>query len=369
MPTVLLVDDHEANTASLALELGDLNRDWKILTANSEAAADDLITNNDIDLVLTDLVMVTERGGMQILQSAKRRDPLVMVIIFTAYEAHLNRYEAFDLGAFDCIQKNVPGVVAREEINVKARAALRFRELAKMEIEQTRRLAFLQRYFDPRVFEVIERDPAILDLKRQTITIAFWDIRGFSKLCETLKAHPTLIAGFLRDYSQVASEVIFAHGGVLDKFIGDGVMGLFGALRIIGQDDAADASQAVLAAIAFRDRFQSIVAKWLAEWALYTAEVIDIRLGCGIHTGVDTLVGNVGTEARDQFTALGPHVNFAARLQDRSQQGEILISSTTQARVRARFTLTSRESICDVKNIPGEFAIFEVTSFEVTSII
>jgi adenylate cyclase len=360
MPRILLVDDAEANTSSLALELQDLNPDWEIVTANSEAAARPILEAGDIDLVLTDLVMVNEQGGMQVLEDAKQRDPLIMVILFTAYEAKLDRYKAFELGAFDCIQKNVPGVIAREEINVKARAALRFRELTKREIEQMRRLTFLQRYFDPRVYSVIERDPSVLDLKRQTVTIAFWDIRGFSRLCEILKAHPTLIAGFLRDYSQSASEAIFANGGVLDKFIGDGVMGLFGALGSIDSDGKQDAENAIKAAVDFRERFTSIVERWSQEWALYTPEVIEVKLGCGIHTGVDTLVGNVGTSDRDQFTALGPHVNFAARLEGRATEGEILLSSTTEARIRGRAKVKRRERINDVKNIPGEFAVYEV---------
>lgn len=359
MPTILLVDDQEANTAALSMELRDLNPEWTIITANSEESAGAFLASGPVDLVLTDLVMVEEQGGMQVLEEAKRRDPLMMVILFTAYEAKLDRYRAFELGAFDCIQKNVPGVIAREEINVKARAALRFRELAQKEVDHTKRLAFLQRYFDPRVFRSIERDPRILDLRPQTVTIAFWDIRGFSRLCETLKAHPTLIAGFLRDYCQVASEEIFSNSGVLDKFIGDGVMGLFGALDP-SDDGKRDAENAVRAAISLRDRFSAVRSRWIEEWALYTPETIDVRVGCGIHTGVETLVGNVGTDARDQYTALGPQVNFAARLEARAENGEILISSTTEARIRQRFRLERRGTIDNVKNIPGTFAIFEV---------
>src|SRR5262249_49085307 len=152
------------------------------------------------------------------------------------------------------------------------------------------------------------------------ITICFWDIRGFSRLCEILKANPTLISGFLREYCEVGARTIFEHGGLLDKFIGDGIMALFGVLDGKNDDGKGDAIQAVRAAMTLRMRFKALLEKWVKEWALYTPHKIEIGLGCGIHSG-EALVGNVGTEFRDQFTALGPQVNFASRIEARSEPG------------------------------------------------
>src|SRR5262249_26556120 len=152
---------------------------------------------------------------------------------------------------------------------------------------------FLRRYFDPGVFDTIEKDRSLLDLRLRTVTIGFWDIRGFSALCENLKAHPTLIAGFLREYCEAASRIIFKHCGLLDKFIGDGVMALFGVLQPKDDHGKSDALSAVCAAVDTQLAFTQIVKKWSEQWALYTPTKIDIGLGCGVHTG-EVLVGNVG---------------------------------------------------------------------------
>lgn len=73
-----------------------------------------------------------------------------------------------------------------------------------------------------------------------------------------------------------------------------------------------------------------------------------------------TLVGNVGTESRDQFTALGPHVNFAQRIESKANKGQILVSASTKARTSDHFEFNKIYTINDVKHIPGEFDIFEV---------
>ncbi len=361
MPKILIVDDEVENLKSLKRYLEDSAPGWVISTAQNEAEAK--IALNDIppDVVITDLVMANEESGMNILSDAKARDPLVMVIVITAYEKKLDRYRAFDLGAFDCVQKNMPGVIAAEEILVKTRAALRFRQLAREQIENQKRISFLGRYFDPKVFETIEKNPDLLNISSRTLTVCFWDIRGFSLLCEVLKAHPTLLSGFLREYFQIAADAVFQHHGVLDKFIGDGVMGLFGALNHRDPEGRQDATNAVNAAIALRLKFSELMNKWTDQWKLYTPQSIEIGLGCGMHTG-EALVGNVGTETRDQYTALGPHVNFAQRLESRAKKGQILLSASTEIRVTGKFVTEDAGVINDVKNVPGEFRIFSVKS-------
>lgn len=359
MPRVLIVDDEVENLNALKRALADENPTWEILTARSEKKAKQILHKQKaarcpIDVVLTDLVLESEeRGGMNVLQEAMRTDPLMMAILFTAKEKSLDRYGAFEYGAFDVVEKNIRGTAAVREINIKTRAALRYRQWSE-------RINFLRRYFDPKVFSVIEREPSLLAISRRILTIVFWDIRGFSRLCEILKGHPDLIAGFLKDYCEAAAKVIFSNEGVLDKFIGDGVMALFGVLNHADDDGKADASRAVASAVELRDRFASVLADWMKKWQMYVPDKIEIGLGCGIHTG-ETLAGNVGTEFRDQFTALGPHVNFAARIEARSHSEQIIISQSTEARIRtAAFKISKIDEISDVKNVPGTFSLFEV---------
>jgi adenylate cyclase len=361
MAAILIVDDEVENLNALKRELHDRSPAWTIYTASNETEAAGVMTQNCVDVIITDLKMASDQSGMEVLRQAKTRDPLMMVIMITAFEKLLDRYRAFELGAFDCVQKNTPGIVAAEEIFVKTQAALRFRELALGQVENERRLTFLRRYFDPRVFGVLESNPDLLKIQNRIVTIVFWDIRSFSRLCESLKAHPTLIAGFLQEYSKLAAEVIFHHHGVLDKYIGDGVMGLFGSLNHRADEGRQDAIHAVGAGLALRHRFDELLAKWTEQFTLYTPDRIAIGLGCGMHTG-EVLVGNVGSELRDQYTALGASVNLAQRIEARSGKGQILITASTQARVKDHFELTDAGLINDVKNIPGEFRTFSVSA-------
>ena len=357
MARVLIVDDEQENRTALKRALEDENPGWTILVADGSTSgrqllAEQIRARTPVDVLLTDLVMADEQSGMNLLRDARQMDPLIMAIIFTAKERSLDRYKAFDYGAFDVVEKNILGTAAVRELNVKTRAALRYREWSG-------RIGFLRRYFDPRVFETIENDPSVLDLRQRTVTICFWDIRGFSLLCETLKESPTLIAGFLRDYSEVGAQAVFRNGGLLDKFIGDGIMALFGVLNHKSDQGQSDARAAVAAARDLRDSFQQVVNAWLPRWSLYTPQKIEIGLGCGIHTG-DALVGNLGTEFRDQFTAVGPHVNLAARIEARSEGGQILISQSTQARIRDDVKTRHIAEFSDIKNIPGKFDIYAV---------
>ena len=358
MARILIVDDEKENREALHRALGDENPDWIILDAANESEGKLLIEQQlakrePVDVVLTDLVMASEQGGMSLLGDARKLDPLVMAILFTAKEKSLDRYGAFDYGAFDVVEKNIRGTAAVREINVKTRAALRYREWSQ-------RINFLRRYFDPKVFETIEKQPSLLPIQLRTVTICFWDIRGFSLMCEILKAHPTLIAGFLRDYCDAAATTIFKHSGVLDKFIGDGVMALFGVLsHSDGNGGRQDAMDAVRAACEFRTSFDSVLNRWLDEWKLYTPQKIEIGLACGIHTG-EALVGNVGTDFRDQFTALGPNVNLASRIEARAKPRQILVSQSTEARIKNKAKLEAAGEINDIKNIPGTFSLFSV---------
>jgi class 3 adenylate cyclase len=352
---ILIVDNEAENRNNLKVALEDENPQWNIITASSDSEGLDVIksrlkTDTPIEVVLTDLVMETEQSGMTLLKEAVRIDPLIMAILFTAKEKSLDRYAAFDYGAFDVVEKNILGAAAHREINVKTRAALRYRE-------QSQTINFLRRYFDSKLFESIIADPSILAIKVREVTICFWDVRGFSSLCETLKAHPHLISDFLRDYFDIAAATIFEHGGILDKFIGDGVMALFGVLNDKDDNEQEDATSAIAAAKDLRERFNNLILKWMAKWNFYTQAKIEIGLGCGIATG-EALVGNVGTDFRDQFTALGPNVNFAARIEARAKSGQILVSKGTRVRVESNIVLYPAGEISDIHNISGTFELF-----------
>lgn len=359
MSRVLVVDDEPENVETLRAYFSTMQEDWEIQAALGEAEAQRAIDEWAPDVVITDLVMETEESGMRVLRAARTRDPLAMVIIVTAHDDKLNRYQAFREGAFDSVPKNMPGLLAAEELLIKARSALEFRRVTLEQIAARTRIETLGRFFDARLLDVIEGTPSVLDLHPATVTICFWDIRGFSRFSESLKTHPELISGFLREYFDLASGAIFEHGGVLDKFIGDGVMALFGVVNPADQEGREDAAQALNAASALANRFDALVENWKGRWEMVTPEEITIGLGCGINTG-EVLVGNIGGSQRHQFSALGTPVNFAQRLEARANAGQILVSNSTWARLKDRFVFRNAGVMDDIKNIPGTFHVHEL---------
>lgn len=357
MARVLVVDDEEENRRALHRALADKNPDWSILVAQNGSDALAMISEQKakgepVDLLLTDLVMEDVDSGISVLKEARLLDPTLMAILFTAKEIAFDRLNALELGAFDVIEKNVVGSNAFNELNHKARRSLIYKEWSE-------RVGFLRRYFDPKLFETIKNDSSVLDTSRRMVTVSFWDVRGFSKLCEILKAYPELATGFLREYCETAAQTIFEFGGVLDKFIGDGVMALFGVLNHKDDDGTQDAIAAVRAAMELRTRFHQIETRWGAKWRRYVPQKIEIGLGCGLNTG-EALVGNVGTDFRDQFTALGVEVNAAARIQGVAAAGEIVLAETTYSRVKDIIPTQSQFEVEEFKNMPGPFCLYRV---------
>ena len=169
----------------------------------------------------------------------------------------------------------------------------------------------------------------------QTITILL-PISAASR--EFLNMRNRKIVGLLNRYFSAMTDIIFAHGGTLDKYLGDGLMALFGAPTTTPED----ASNALNAAVAMQRRLLGI------NLELKQEGLLEIGVGIGLHTG-EVTVGYIGSERRSEYTAIGDSVNTAARLESNAKGGEILISDAT-ARPPARVNkLQPREAIT-VKN-------------------
>ena len=144
------------------------------------------------------------------------------------------------------------------------------------------------------------------------------------------------------------TDIIFAHGGTLDKYLGDGLMALFGAPTTTPED----ASNALNAAVAMQRRIIGINQELRAEG------LAEIGVGIGMHTG-EVTVGYIGSERRSEYTAIGDAVNTAARLESNAKRGEILISEATSKAAGNRYQLIAREPIL-VKNREQPVPLFEV---------
>jgi adenylate cyclase len=155
------------------------------------------------------------------------------------------------------------------------------------------------------------------------VTILFVDIRQFTRLSEGMNAND--VVGLLNECFQLISDLILEAGGTLDKFIGDSVMAYFGAPL----PQADHALRAVTAAI----EIARAVERRNAQLAAAGDGGVPIAIGVGIHTGV-VVVGNIGSDRRSDFTAVGDAVNVAHRLEKLARPGEILVSEAVQRQAR-----------------------------------
>ena len=219
----------------------------------------------------------------------------------------------------------------------------------------------LEKYVDPVVLEQI-RDPELVTMQNKILTIVFWDISGFSVLCEKLKDHKELIVEFLREYFSEAALIIRKYEGVLDKFMGDGIMAFFGYNDTdINDNGKKDAINAVKAAIELRDFFNDMKLEWINLWITKTGQQeISTDLRCGMNTG-NVLVGLILTEVRDQFTTVGSNVNLASRLESVANKDQIIVSPFTKIRIEDRFNLKTIPIERRIKGFENISECYEVT--------
>ncbi|MBI5303267.1 MAG: GAF domain-containing protein [Chloroflexi bacterium] len=212
-------------------------------------------------------------------------------------------------------------------------------------LEATRDM--FRRYVAPAVVDRLPNNPDQLKLggKRQTLTILFADIRGFTRFSEPLA--PEQLVDVLNEYLSVAADAILREEGTLDKFMGDAVMAVFNA-PLPQQDHALRAARAALA-------------MQRAVTALHTRLPAALRLqyGIGIHTG-DAVVGNVGTQQQMNFTAIGDAVNVAKRLQENAHGGQILLSKQTYTQIGDR----ARARKLAALRVKGRAAVVEAWRLE-----
>ena len=182
----------------------------------------------------------------------------------------------------------------------------------------------LERFLPATVVErVIKGEPLRLGGERHVATILFADLRGSTALAEKLP--PEAVVAVLNDYLGALARQVFGQGGVLDKFLGDGLMSIFGVFQD-GTDGALPATRAAL-------EMRRAVARLSAERAARGEPTV--RFGVGIHTG-EVVLGAVGLPERSDYTALGDTVNTASRLEAlcKEYDVDVVLSGAVASRLR-----------------------------------
>lgn len=210
----------------------------------------------------------------------------------------------------------------------------------------------MSRYMDPKLADqLMAGGEDILGGKTVEATVLFSDIRSFTTLTETLGAQGTV--SFLNDYFTLMMDCIQAEAGMLDKFIGDAIMAVFG-VPLSHEDDEDRALRCAIAMIRALQGFN-------AQRAAAGSKPIDI--GIGLNTA-QVVSGNIGSPKRMDYTIIGDGVNLAARLESACKQysARILISEFTQARLKGIYRLRDVDDVV-VKGKTEPVRIFEVLDY------
>lgn len=206
------------------------------------------------------------------------------------------------------------------------------------------------RYVSPAVVNDLINSPTKISLggELRELTVLFTDIAGFTTLAEGLD--PKALVTLLNEYFNAMTNVVFNYKGTIDKFIGDAIMAIWGApVRL--KDHAL---QACLTALEMQNQLEGLRRKWQAEGKP------EITIRCGINTG-PMVVGNMGGEARFDYTVIGDSVNLASRLEGTNKLygTQIIISEFTYACVREQVRVRELDLV-QVKGKTKPVTIYEL---------
>jgi adenylate cyclase len=230
--------------------------------------------------------------------------------------------KVFGLFYVDCLTK--PYAFSKEELSifsvVAAEAAISFdntqshEELALRVVERKA----LERFLSSAIVEKILANPDQIHLggENQQATILFADIRSFTRMAEKMEPHK--VVELLNEYFTEMTELIFENGGTLDKYLGDGIMALFGA-PIARPDDALRSVKTAM-------EMQRAMVRLNEDWQARGQPAM--QAGIGVNTGAVT-AGNIGSTRRMDYTVIGDAVNLASRLCAKAAGGQILVSDST----------------------------------------
>ena len=337
-PRILIVDDNPTNLEVLRVRL--TAHGYQVATAVDGEDALAQVGVFGPDLILLD-VMMPKIDGIAVVKQLKQDSKFrfIPVILVTAKSDTLDVVAGLDAGGDDYLTKPVD----QAALLARVRSMLRIKELhdtvqsqaeqLKSQTEQLaswnallekrvadqlaeiERMTHLERFLAPQVAKLVASSggpEAPLTSHRREITVIFCDLRGFTAFTE--ESEPEEVMAVLRDYHENLGELIFRHEGMLDRFIGDGIMIVFND-PILCSDHTA---RAVRLSLEMRDKVDGLA----KQWRRYGHT---LGFGIGIACGYATL-GQIGFDKRLEYTAIGSVPNLASRLCAKAEAGQIVIS-------------------------------------------
>jgi adenylate cyclase len=301
------------------------------------------------DLLLLDVHM-PKMGGLEICRFVKGHagTHFIPVILMTALSTPVSKVEALDAGADEYI--TIP--FQPQELQARVRAMLRIKALGdelqkateeledahrnlrrrvEAQLQTIERGSRLKRYLPPALVERIlsgaADDPVLAAPRRRELTVLFSDIHNFTQIADQLE--PEEVKQVVQAYLEEMSAAVFRQEGTLNKFMGDGIMVMFGDI-----DQPDHAIRALRAAMEMRERAFAL------QGRLHTVLPEPFAIGIGVHSGPAT-VGNLGSGRQMDYTAIGSNVNLAARLQNLSKNNQVIASSVVYEALGGRVEIAN----------------------------
>ncbi len=216
--------------------------------------------------------------------------------------------------------------------------------------------AAFEHYLAPALVEELIRDPSKLQLRgeKKVLTVLFADIRDFTKLSE--KLDPNLLTKMINEYMTAMTDVVFEQGGLIDKYMGDAIMVIYGA-PVPSQQHA---DQAIQTSLAMLSRLAELNESWKMQ------RLPTLQMGIGIHTG-EMLVGNMGSSRIFDYTVIGDSVNLASRLEKATKfyKVPIIISGKTKELLHKSYLVRKLDNV-QVRGRSEEITLYEVLKTEKT---
>ncbi|MGF1498279.1 MAG: response regulator [Elainellaceae cyanobacterium] len=268
-------------------------------------------------LILTDLMM-PQLSGLELIEQLRQQEETrgIPIILLTAKADEETRIEGTERGADAYLSKPFN----HRELLAEVRNLLALKENERRVAELNAYLteSVLQRFLPPALVEKAARGELTLDLRPEPklVTIVFSDIVGFTQLSNTLRSRR--VAELLNEYLTEMTHAIFDNGGTVDKFMGDAILAIFGAPEEISPNEQV--RRAIAAAQQMNRTLATLNQKWEAQG------ISRVEFRCGIHQGT-AVVGIFGGPERSDYTAIGPSVNIAARIQEAAEPSQILVSA------------------------------------------
>ncbi|MGC1309643.1 MAG: response regulator [Phormidesmis sp.] len=312
---ILVVDDNPDLRAYVSSVLQ--RQGYKVRTAEQGAAGLEIATTYKPDLIISDLMMPGV-NGLEMIERIRQDTALqgTPIILLTAKVDSETRLEGMEQGADAYLSKPFNDRELLAE--VRNLLALKANERKVAQLNKYLTESVLQRFLPPSLVQKANEGKLQLDLRPEPrlVTILFSDIVGFTQLSNTLRSRR--VAELLNEYLETMTHAIFNNGGTVDKFMGDAVLALFGAPEEMSPNDQV--KRAIAAARQMYKDLDGLNQRWAKQG------IGPVKFRCGIHQGT-AVVGMFGSVERSDYTAIGPSVNIAARIQESATAETILVSA------------------------------------------